>query len=123
MANVAILLWQMAIKNIVTTLSTLSFLLLILLSVFAHLFDKIAHNYYNIVRGIIMTITATELKVNLGKYLRIVDNEDIYIKKNGKVIAMFSNPNKNRFEILKSLEGIIPSNVNENDIKRERLIE
>ena len=70
-----------------------------------------------------MTITATELKINLGKYLRIVDNEDIYIKKNGKVIAMFSNPNKNRFEILKSLEGIIPSNVNENDIKRERLIE
>ena len=69
-----------------------------------------------------MTITATELKINLGKYLKIVNNEDIFVKKNGKIIALFSNPNKNRFDILNSLEGIIPSNVNEDNIKKERLL-
>ena len=39
-----------------------------------------------------MTITATELKKNLGKYLELVSNEDICITKNGKVIAVLSMP-------------------------------
>ena len=35
-----------------------------------------------------MTITATEFKKNLGKYLELVSNEDIVITKNGKAIAI-----------------------------------
>ena len=69
-----------------------------------------------------MIITLDDLKMNIDKYLENVVNENIYIENNGKVIAMFSNPNKNKFEILKSLEGIIPSNVNEDDIKKEKLL-
>ena len=34
-----------------------------------------------------MTITATELKNNLGKYLILAATEDIFITKNGKTIA------------------------------------
>lgn len=34
-----------------------------------------------------MSITATELKNNLGKYLFLSATEDIYITKNGKVVA------------------------------------
>ena len=68
-----------------------------------------------------MIITATELKYNLGKYLKLVDKEDISIKKNGKLIAILSNPNKDRFGILKSLKGIIPSNVDEKKAKDKRL--
>ena len=34
-----------------------------------------------------MSITATELKSNLGKYLDQAATEDIYISKNGKIIA------------------------------------
>ena len=33
-----------------------------------------------------MTITASELKNNLGKYLDLAQTEDIYITKNGKQI-------------------------------------
>ena len=33
-----------------------------------------------------MTITATELKNNLGKYLILAATEDIFISKNGKTI-------------------------------------
>lgn len=69
-----------------------------------------------------MIITIDDLKSNIDKYLNIAIHENIYIENNGKVIAMFSNPNKNKFEILKSLEGIIPSSVNEDDIKKEKLL-
>ena len=68
-----------------------------------------------------MIITATELKYNLGKYLKLVDTEDIGIKKNGKLIATLINPNKDRFRILQGLKGIIPSSVNEKKTKKERL--
>ncbi len=69
-----------------------------------------------------MTITATELIYNLGKYLRLVDTEDISIKKNGKLIAIMSNPNKDRISIMQSLKGILPNDTNENEIKSERLL-
>ena len=39
-----------------------------------------------------MSITATELKINLGKYLMLAETEDIYITRNGKVVAKLSNP-------------------------------
>ena len=39
-----------------------------------------------------MTITATEFKKNLGKYLEIANKEDIMITKNGKVIAVLKAP-------------------------------
>ena len=34
-----------------------------------------------------MSITATELKSNLGKYLLLAATEDIFITRNGKVVA------------------------------------
>ena len=39
-----------------------------------------------------MSITATELKSNLGKYLLLAATEDIFITRNGKVVAKLSNP-------------------------------
>ena len=69
-----------------------------------------------------MTITATELKYNIGKYLKIVDKEDVGIKKNGKLVAILSNPNKDRLSILQSLKGILTNDIDESDIKKERLL-
>ena len=45
-------------------------------------------------------ITATELKNNLGKYLSLSFEEDIYITKNNKMIAVLSNPKKRALEDL-----------------------
>ena len=39
-----------------------------------------------------MSITATELKMNLSKYLMLAEKEDIYITRNGKVVAKLTNP-------------------------------
>lgn len=68
-----------------------------------------------------MSITATELKQNLGKYLELCETEDILITKNGKVIAKLSNPFMNREEIAKSLFGIIPQDITLEEAREERL--
>ena len=68
-----------------------------------------------------MSITATELKMNLGKYLLLAETEDIFITKNGKVVAKLTNPNADRVEMAKSLFGIIPANVTVEEAREERL--
>lgn len=68
-----------------------------------------------------MSITATELKNNLGKYLRLAATEDIFITRNGKVVAKLSNPYQDRVDIIKSLLGILPDDVTLEEAKEERL--
>lgn len=68
-----------------------------------------------------MSITATELKQNLGKYLLLSADEDIFITKNGKVIAKLSNPNQNRVDTARSLFGILPEDASLEDARSERL--
>lgn len=67
-----------------------------------------------------MSITATELKMNLGKYLQLAESEDIFITKNGKVVAKLSNPNADRVEMAKSLLGVIPTNITLKEARAER---
>lgn len=71
-----------------------------------------------------MSITATELKNNLGKYLLLAAKEDIYITRNGKVIAKLTNPNQDRVDIAQSLFGVLPSDMTleeANEEKRNRI--
>ena len=68
-----------------------------------------------------MTITATELKSNLGKYLLLAATEDIYILTNGKAVAKLSNPHQDRVDIAKSLFGILSADVTVEEAKEERL--
>lgn len=67
-----------------------------------------------------MSITATELKLNLGKYLQLAEKEDIFITRNGKVVAKLSNPNADRVEMAKSLLGVIPADITVEEAKEER---
>ena len=69
-----------------------------------------------------MSITATELKENLSKYLKLAETEDIYITKNGKVVAKLSNPNTDKVKIAESLIGILPQDITLEDAQKERLI-
>ena len=68
-----------------------------------------------------MSITATELKSNLGKYLLLAATEDIFITKNAKVIAKLSNPHQDRVDMAKSLFGILPDDVSLEEAREERL--
>ena len=68
-----------------------------------------------------MSITATELKQNLGRYLLLAATEDVYITKNGKVVAKLSNPNQDRVNMAKSLFGVLPQDITLEEARNERI--
>lgn len=68
-----------------------------------------------------MSITATELKNNLGKYLLLSATEDVFITKNGKIIAKLTNPHQDRVETAESLFGILPKDADMEEARAERL--
>ncbi len=69
-----------------------------------------------------MQITATELKLNLGKYLSLVSLEDIWITRNGKTIAKLINPNISSVEYISGvLAGKVSEDINRHSLREERL--
>ena len=69
-----------------------------------------------------MLVTATEFKSNIGKYLALVAEQDIFITKNGKNVARLSSTKQNKVDVAKSLFGIIPNNgTTLEQIREERL--
>ena len=68
-----------------------------------------------------MTVTATEFKNNLGKYLNSVADDDIYITKNGKEIARLTRTITDRLSALDRISGIISEHDFPSDYKAARL--
>ena len=68
-----------------------------------------------------MSIPEIELKLNLDKYLSLAATEDIFITKNGKIIAKLSNPYQDRVDIAKSLFGILPTDTTLEEAYQEKL--
>ena len=88
--------------------------------------DKIVRFVYNIIEKRdslyeTINITATELKSNLGKYLMLAETEDIYITRNGKVVAKLSNPYQDRVDVAKSLFGVLSNDMTLEEAREERL--
>ena len=67
-----------------------------------------------------MSITATELKENLSKYLLMAETEDIYITRNGKVVAKLTNPYQDRLSMVESLFGSVPDTLTLEQANEER---
>lgn len=70
-----------------------------------------------------MSITATELKENLSKYLTLAATEDVFITQYGKVVAKLSNPFQDRVDVAKSLFGILPQTMTYEEAMNERAAE
>ena len=70
-----------------------------------------------------MSITATELKNNLSKYLLLAATEDVFITQYGKIIAKLTNPFQNRVEVAESLFGILPQAMTLEEAREDRLNE
>ena len=69
-----------------------------------------------------MQITATEFKLNLGKYLNLVHTEDIWITRNGKMIAKMVNPNVPSVDAISGvLTGKVPADADRYSLREERL--
>lgn len=88
------------------------------------LLDKIERLLYNkciLMKGVIVLfITATELKTNLGKYLPLSSQEDIFITKNGKTIAKLTNPYKDKLDTVGELFGCLPPDITLSEAREER---
>jgi len=69
-----------------------------------------------------MVVTATNFKARIGHYLDNISENNIYISKNGKIIAKLSSP-ASEPSILDSLVGIIPQNhISLEEAKKERIL-
>ena len=69
-----------------------------------------------------MVVTATDFKVNFGKYLGLLASEDIFITKNGKMIAKVSNPNISAVDAISGmLAGMLPLDYDAKALREERL--
>ncbi len=68
-----------------------------------------------------MSITATELKQNLSKYLLLSMTEDIYITRNGKVVSKLTNPFQDKLSTVDALFGSVPDTVTLEEAREERL--
>ena len=68
-----------------------------------------------------MSITATELKQNLSKYLLLSMTEDIYITRNGKVVSKLTNPFQDKLSTVDALFGSVPDTVTLEESREERL--
>ena len=65
-------------------------------------------------------VTETDFKLNFGKYLNLVNKEEIYITKNGINVAVLVPP-KSQPGVIDELIGVIPNdgyNVKEARAKR-----
>ena len=66
-------------------------------------------------------VTATEFKMNLGHYLDLVQSEEIWITKNGKMIAKLTNPNVSAVDSITGiLKGKAPADLNRHSMREER---
>ena len=59
--------------------------------------------------------------MNLSKYRMLAEKEDIYITRNGKVVAKLSNPYQDRVDMAKSLFGVLPQAMTLEQANEERL--
>ena len=67
-------------------------------------------------------VTATEFKLNLGHYLELVKSEDIWITKNGKMVAKLVNPNVSAVESISGLlKGHISEDIDRHSLREERI--
>lgn len=68
-----------------------------------------------------MIVTATEFKTNFGKYLDMVTKEDIFITRNGKTIAKVVNPQVSAVDSLRGMLKNVPSDIDLDSLREERL--
>lgn len=69
-----------------------------------------------------MVVTATEFKANFGKYLELITKEDVFITRNGKMVAKVVNPQVSAVDSLRGMLNGIPSGVDRDSLREERLL-
>ena len=53
-----------------------------------------------------MVVALSKLKANIGKYVNLAGQQDVYVTRNGKLVAKIVGTNRDRKAVMKSLFGI-----------------
>jgi prevent-host-death family protein len=73
-----------------------------------------------------MQVSVSELKLNVGKYVDMANEEDVIITKNGKPTAKLVGATPERIakkvEAMKSIFGVIPPDVDWDALRMERIL-
>ena len=69
-----------------------------------------------------MQVSISELKTNIGKYINLAETQDIFITRNGKPAAKLTSAKIDRVALMETLFGILPSDVDLNDARLERIL-
>lgn len=69
-----------------------------------------------------MYADATKVKNNFGEYLKRAQDDEIRIRKNGVVVAVLRCIDQERKSLTEGLIGIIPTDVDEKDLRAQRLV-
>lgn len=67
-----------------------------------------------------MIVTATQFRARLSYYLSLASREDVYVAKNGKVIAKITGMRVENVKSVSSLFGILPPSIDEKALLEER---
>ena len=67
-----------------------------------------------------MSVTMTELKNNLAKYILLSATEDVFITQYGRIVSKLTNPFQERVDIAESLFGILPDTMTFEEAREER---
>lgn len=69
-----------------------------------------------------MVVTATEFKANFGKYLELIAKEDVFITRNGKMVAKVVNPQVSAVDSLRGMLKDISCDIDTDSLREERLL-
>lgn len=67
-----------------------------------------------------MSITAAELKNDLGKYLLLAAAEDVFLTRNGRAVAKLTSPYQNNSDTVDTLFGSVPATMTLEEAQKER---
>ena len=68
----------------------------------------------------VATIPASEFRQNFGRYMKLVEEQDFNITRNGKVIGRWTSPYRDKMAIVEQLAGSIHGVVDEEADRAER---
>lgn len=66
-------------------------------------------------------ISLSELKANTGRYVMMAGKQDVYITKNGKLVAKLTSAKPDKVSAAKALFSILPPEASLDDAREERL--
>lgn len=66
------------------------------------------------------TVPASEFRQNFGRYMELVETQDVQVTKNGRVVALWTNPHRDKLALVDKLAGSIHATIDLDKDRAER---